>query len=376
MFRIFVLKFQCVQTRFRSRRAGFTLVELLVVIAIIGILVALLLPAIQAAREAARKTTCKNNVKQISLAHYTMADTNKAMCWFGAPWPRVALNSDAFKAKFTKTSPFWAILPFMEEKAVYESPIPAPHKEKGTLYFNDVNAKKITVKALICPSDYSGIDASGQGSAGYTMVINDPVPLNLSSYIVNGSVLAAKPEYPTLKRSFQDGTSKTAVFVEHLALCRSPAGGVSKWRGRGVWPSVNLTTGDNIIYWPEMHINSTPPGLACFQYVTGFGTVRKCNSAGTYDNASDVDPTDGSKRWFHTPQEAPRMANSTGPDTDDAPEVYPNDFCDPLTASSGHPGTVHAALADGSVHAVQATIHQGVWNALLTPAGGENVGTF
>jgi hypothetical protein len=210
------------------------------------------------------------------------------------------------------------------------------------------------------------------------MIINDPVPLNLSSYIVNGSVLAAKPEYPTLKRSFQDGTSKTAVFVEHLALCRSPAGGVSKWRGRGVWPSVNLTTGDNIIYWPEMHINSTPPGLACFSYVTGFGTVRKCNIAGTYDNASDVDPTssDDSKRWFHTPQEAPKMANYTGPDTDDAPETYPNEYCDPLTASSGHPGSVHAALADGSVHAVQSTIHQGVWNALLTPAGGENVGAF
>ena len=49
-------------------KRAFTLVELLVVIAIIGTLVALLLPAVQSSRESARNNTCKNNLKQISLA--------------------------------------------------------------------------------------------------------------------------------------------------------------------------------------------------------------------------------------------------------------------------------------------------------------------
>src|SRR5215211_7611666 len=52
----------------KGKASGFTLIELLVVIAIIALLAAILFPVFGRARENARKTSCANNIKQLTLA--------------------------------------------------------------------------------------------------------------------------------------------------------------------------------------------------------------------------------------------------------------------------------------------------------------------
>jgi prepilin-type N-terminal cleavage/methylation domain-containing protein/prepilin-type processing-associated H-X9-DG protein len=100
-------------------RFAFTLVELLVVIAIIGILVALLLPAIQAAREAARRSQCKNNLKQLALGAMNHHDTHKYFPSGGWGWFWVG-DPDRGFGKSQPGGWIYNILPYIEEGVLHD----------------------------------------------------------------------------------------------------------------------------------------------------------------------------------------------------------------------------------------------------------------
>jgi prepilin-type N-terminal cleavage/methylation domain-containing protein/prepilin-type processing-associated H-X9-DG protein len=135
-------------TRSRSDQ-GFTLVELLVVIAIIGILIALLLPAVQAAREAARRSQCTNNLKQMALAVHNFHDTNKKFPAgsFDQNMKRALNAGNAWERMSFVTS----LLPFMEQKSVYEGVINL-HKSGGVPWSTNTIYATV-IQTLVCPSD-------------------------------------------------------------------------------------------------------------------------------------------------------------------------------------------------------------------------------
>jgi len=76
--------------RYRTGRAGFTLIEVLVVVAIIALLVSILLPSLARARANAQTVVCQGNVRTLAMAFLAYSVDNRGRL----PGTRRDLNAD------------------------------------------------------------------------------------------------------------------------------------------------------------------------------------------------------------------------------------------------------------------------------------------
>ncbi|OWK36475.1 DUF1559 domain-containing protein [Fimbriiglobus ruber] len=324
----------------RSRRSAFTLIELLVVIAIIAILIGLLLPAVQKVREAAARSTCTNNLKQISLANMNYESayqkflpgvSQQGGCCYGT-WIVPIMPYIEQSALYTLAQPYYAVASYASSATVIStriktltcpSDIPTTwNGGTGTLHNYALNAGNTSLYQQNIPYGCTGGTTTGTGSCvnfggapfGFYGDPSNETNNNDASYTQTGK------QYTIA--SITDGTSNTIAVAEIL---QAP------------------TQGDDI------------RGYLWWGGSAGFTTYQLPNSS----SSTDVVAGGGCG------------TNNTAiyPCTTTSSSTLPRQ----LVARSRHTGGVNVALCDGSVRFVANSIDLPTWRAAGTSQGAETL---
>ncbi len=338
----------------RSLSRGFTLVELLVVIAIIGVLVALLLPAVQAAREAARRSSCSNNLKQLAIGCHNYHDVTKAFPMNYATTPSNAHWADPPNTLHRSTSWMVQILPFIEQKNLYDQidfnfdlkldprngAIANPNSPSNAFVARTV------VPTYLCPSD--GLNNRGR----------------LATRANRSGEWAVNNYKGVLGSNWAWGSFPTVT---------PPAGSTAVNFNSTQWGNTNdgLDAGNGIFFRggrADINRQSATPMAAVIDgtsntLMIGEAIPRWCTHTWWW--------------WFNgttattaVPLNQRAICANTGNRTADLNACW-GDWPNNYTFMSMHPGGAQFALADGSTRFVPQTIDLTLYRSLGTMANGE-----
>ena len=348
----------------KRRRPGFTLVELLVVIAIIGILIALLLPAVQAAREAARRAQCSNNLKQIGIAFHNYHDSFRALP-DGATITLNVLAGLSPSSIFSATSWSTAILPFMEQTAVYDQY--NLHRSE----FDPSNAAAVTayISGYVCPSTPDGDRKITYTIPAGTLFESVPVASDLT-------LTDAGPI---------DYTVTSAVYRDLRAAAVAAGWSGSDEHG---WTQIRITIWDlpsmsNSLGEYAENFSAFRDGLSNTTLIVELAGRNQLYRTGMAVNASDPEAIEqamgGGGAWadFLNGENWIKGRLYDGTDTGNGGPCAIN--CSNFRGAglySFHPGGAQALFADGSVQFLSETLDPATFTSLVTAHGGDIPGGY
>lgn len=359
-------------SRSRSNR-GFTLIELLVVIAIIAVLIALLLPAVQQAREAARRSQCKNQLKQLGLAHHNYHDTfttfvymqggtANGRCFGGSPFQDGCTTNVMGTGNENRVSGLIQLLPYIEQGALYntfatpQGSFPAFGSTRDDPAYGPFNSK---IALFLCPSNPPGAPGGypWAGQLNYAFCLGDTI--NNSGVRDTRGIFGFQSRTNISKVT--DGTSNTILMGE-----------------RGVF-----TGGTDVRGVTAYGISSA---------VTNPVTCLAQASGGKYlaGVSLQTDRHQGGM-WHHGQPQFNGFCTVLPPNSPSCMDNQHGDSWALVSASSYHVGGGHILMADGGVRFISENINTGtlstapvtsgasaygVWGALGTKSGSEVIGDF
>ena len=326
-------------------RSGLTLLELIVSLAVIGALLAVLLPAVAAAKRSADSLSCKNKLKQLSLAvqNYTGI--------FG-------------------TGPDVKTLPIrLARQLEYEA---------ESIYAPTGGNIRSSPAVWRCPSDQ--IDPS---YGAFSYVASNGVAY--WDYFAFGSYDRSRfPKFNILaEKEVTDGSSNTVLFSEMVLTEENQDPELSFWiPPAGYEPPVPPGVPAVRFVWEtgpsQFGVSPTVPheeSLALF--------AADCDQPQSriYVNRAGVGHQNRRDLRYQTLNDPGFNAVNTPNTASCVPEampVFPENYQQETppeygsyAASSFHPGTVNAARFDGSVQSVSEEIDPAVWQALNSSNGSD-----
>ncbi len=325
---------------------GMSLVELLVAIAIIGALCCLLMSAVQSAREAARQAHCKNNLKQIGLALQSYEGTWNAFPPSPLIWT-IGPRRDRYAGAILSMHAL--ILPGVDQAATFNAinfqvaPTNVPSLADPGI---NATAARTAISTFLCPSDAAPL-LEPYGPTNYRANLGDCGECGGRPWHIYNGAFNRRETRPA---DFTDGLSTT------ISLSEKPIGGAPAG-----------------LYMPMRDwIFSSPGGRLWF--VMSADAWRQYCAALSYSYSLPFVRYDGGRSWMLGETEYTGLTTAVTPNSE-IPDCGTESGAGVgvFAARSYHPGTVHVAMADGSVRSVSNRVDLQVWRALGTRGGGELV---
>jgi prepilin-type N-terminal cleavage/methylation domain-containing protein/prepilin-type processing-associated H-X9-DG protein len=354
--------------------AGFTLVELLVVIAIIGVLVALLLPAVQAAREAARRSQCINNLKQLGLA---LQNHHSAKQRFPKNEQVIHQFASGREVRRDLASHLVMLSPYVEAANLYGrlDLSPTAAQVPGDQLIDGIPLRELPLSVLTCPSDSQTGLQQADGVVQWRSLVDGPVAVtsyagsigsqvmdswagcNLATIVGNGG---DRYDHDNDGEDWFNTTSTGASCGGGPGNIRSDCewpDSISGVFARSTWAAAIEEIEDGTSN--TIAIGEIRPSASAFQWIEGW-----TKSEGLWF------ATTAPLNWNTHPEEA---GGGSGGVRRPPCRNWEQDFNAAMGFKSLHPGGVHFAFCDGSVHFLQESIDHTTYQRLGARSDGDPV---